>query len=372
MSDVKITYLFLNGRIERIRGKKKYPVEMFYGYQYLKSRFLNVSIIEAKTTNVRAFIQKNIEHRIGHILRIPILFSEFTSFINYFKLRKSDVLIFSNHRTLISAYPMLFINKLFGKSLTSIVFFMGLLKEFPKNRSLHKFKIFFITKILKFTDKVFFLNKSELQVAVEHFPSFKDIFEYYPFSVDLNFWKNEKTPKSNDVLFIGNDGERDYDAVISLVNKLDSLSFTVVSRFIDKSQITNERCKVIQGSWNDSLLSDIDILELYNISRVTIVPLKESLQPSGQSVALQSMACGTPVVITKTQGFWDFENFIDNKNICFARDNSLEEWEKKINFFLKSSSVEYSSFSNDCEKLIKEKYSLDNINKKLESFINNL
>ena len=38
---------------------------------------------------------------------------------------------------------------------------------------------------------------------------------------------------------------------------------------------------------------------------MTIIPLKNSIQPSGQSVALQSMACGTPVVITETFGFWD-------------------------------------------------------------------
>jgi glycosyltransferase involved in cell wall biosynthesis len=78
------------------------------------------------------------------------------------------------------------------------------------------------------------------------------------------------------------------------------------------------------------------------------------------------------VIITKTQGFWDFENFIDNKNICFTRDNSLEEWEKKINYFLKSSSDEYSTFSSYCEKIVKEKYSMDNINKRLENFIKNL
>jgi glycosyltransferase involved in cell wall biosynthesis len=372
MCEKKITYFFLNGRLNRIKSKEKYPVEMFYGYEYLNSRFLNVSIIEAKTTTVRTFIQNNIEHRIGHILRIPILFSHFTSFINFFKLRKSDILIFSNHRTLISTYPMLFINKLFGKSHTSIVFFMGLLKDFPKKKNLYNFKIFFIAKILKFTDKVYFLNKSELQFAVEHFPLFKEIFEYYPFSVDLDFWKKENTLKTNDVLFIGNDGERDYEMVINLINKLDNISFTVISKFIDRNKITNDRCKIIEGSWDDSLLSDTDILKFYNISKVTILPLKESLQPSGQSVALQSMACGTPVIITKTQGFWDFENFIDNKNICFTRDNSLEEWEKKINYFLKSSSDEYSTFSSYCEKIVKEKYSMDNINKRLENFIKNL
>ena len=37
-------------------------------------------------------------------------------------------------------------------------------------------------------------------------------------------------------------------------------------------------------------------------SKITIIPLKNTLQPSGQSVALQSMANGTPVLISKTDG----------------------------------------------------------------------
>ena len=37
------------------------------------------------------------------------------------------------------------------------------------------------------------------------------------------------------------------------------------------------------------------------------MPLVETLQPSGQSVALQSMSMGLPVLITKTEGFWDFD-----------------------------------------------------------------
>ena len=49
--------------------------------------------------------------------------------------------------------------------------------------------------------------------------------------------------------------------------------------------------------------------------------MKESLQPSGQSVALQSIACGTPVLITKTGGFWDNKNFKDKDNIFFAMKN---------------------------------------------------
>lgn len=371
-SNKKITYFFLNGRINRINDNKPYPVEMFYGYQYLNKKFLDVSIIEAKPTIIRNFIQNNIEHRIGHILKIPILFSYFTSFRNYFVMRKRDILIFSNHRALISAYPMLVVSKLFRKSYVSIVFFMGLLKEFPENIFLYKFKLFFIKNILKFSNKVYFLNKSELTRANKLFPDSKNIFEYYPFSVDLDFWKNENQIKSNDVLFIGNDGQRDYSTVINLVNKLNNVSFTIVSKFIDKKKIKNKNCKIIEGSWDDELLSDLDILELYNISKVTIIPLKDSLQPSGQSVALQSMACGTPVLISKTKGFWDYENFINNQNIFFISKNNLQGWIDKISLILNSPDEKYINYSNSCKEIVHKHYSMDNINLKLENFIENL
>lgn len=371
-SKKKITYFFLHGRLNRINSSEPFPVEMFYGYQHLNDKFIDVSIIEAKPTLIRTFIQNNVEHRIGHVLKIPILFSYFTSVKNYFLTRKSDILIFSNHRALISSYPILVINKFFGKSHTSIVFFMGLLNKFPRNRFLYKFKISFTNNILRFSNKVYFLNKSELEKAKELFPQFKNVFEYYPFSVDTDFWQNKNLNKSNDILFIGNDGQRDFDTVIDLVNKLNNNSFVIVSKFIDKNKIQNNNCTVIEGSWDDNLLSDLDILELYNKSKITIVPLKDSLQPSGQSVALQSMACGTPVLITKTKGFWDYENFIDSKNIFFISNNNITNWIDKINFILNFSSEEYINFSNNCEAIVKKRHSMDIINLKLEKFIESI
>ena len=40
------------------------------------------------------------------------------------------------------------------------------------------------------------------------------------------------------------------------------------------------------------------------------------------------MASGTPVIITRTEGFWDKENFIDNMNILFVEKNNIEKWTK--------------------------------------------
>ena len=39
---------------------------------------------------------------------------------------------------------------------------------------------------------------------------------------------------------------------------------------------------------------------------------------------MQSMATGTPVIISKTIGFWDYDNFIDNKNIFLLEDGSID------------------------------------------------
>jgi len=67
--------------------------------------------------------------------------------------------------------------------------------------------------------------------------------------------------------------------------------------------------ELLSGDWKESILSDIEIRKLIQKSRLVILPLKKTFQPSGQSVALQTMACGKPVIISKTDGFWDPENF---------------------------------------------------------------
>ena len=75
----------------------------------------------------------------------------------------------------------------------------------------------------------------------------------------------------------------------------------------------------------------MEIKEFYKKARLTILPIKNTLQPSGQSVALQSISMGVPVIITETMGFWDFTNFKNNKNILFVENNKVETWKKLLN-----------------------------------------
>ena len=71
-----------------------------------------------------------------------------------------------------------------------------------------------------------------------------------------------------------------------------------LSEEISKKNVS-ANSSILKGSWGNPAINDLELRKLYRSAKLTIIPLKESLQPSGQSVALQSIACGTPVLITK-------------------------------------------------------------------------
>ena len=67
----------------------------------------------------------------------------------------------------------------------------------------------------------------------------------------------------------------------------------------------NDNVEIIYGDWHKTALTDLELKNYYENALLTFLPLKETYQPSGQSVTLQSMSLGTPVIITKTNGFWN-------------------------------------------------------------------
>ena len=94
-----------------------------------------------------------------------------------------------------------------------------------------------------------------------------------------------------------------------------------------------------------------------------ILPLKNSTQPSGQSVALQSMSMGIPVLISKTKGFWDKDKFFDNESILFESTNNPDSLVKRLITYL---NPELNKISNNSSKLVREKYNMKEFNKYFE------
>ena len=66
----------------------------------------------------------------------------------------------------------------------------------------------------------------------------------------------------------------------------------------------------------------------------------------------------TPVLITKTKGFWDSTSFIDSENILFLENNSVIDWKDKI---IKVSTDKnfYNILQNNGKELINQEFNIE-------------
>ncbi len=144
------------------------------------------------------------------------------------------------------------------------------------------------------------------------------------FGVDIDFWNQGEAQNDNGyVLSVGNDSNRDFSTLIRAANKLSHHVKILTKRKISDDIPAN--VEMIDGSWKSEELSDADLRELYRKASIVVVPLKETFQPSGQSVVLQAMACGKPVVLTKTRGLWSTKNLCDWGNIVLINPENEDE-----------------------------------------------
>ena len=104
--------------------------------------------------------------------------------------------------------------------------------------------------------------------------------------------------------------------------------------------------------------------ELYDRSRIVILPLINSFQPSVQSVTLQSLSMGLPTLITKTKGFWDYEKFKNYENIIFLENNKLDLWKNEIDLILKNKKT-YKTIQEEGIKTVTQNFNLQVFYEKL-------
>ena len=138
---------------------------------------------------------------------------------------------------------------------------------------------------------------------------------------------------------------------------------------MNNDNLIHNNFKIYNGSWGSPAISDLELRNLYSSSKLTIIPLKNSLQPSGQSVALQSIACGTPVLISKTDGFWDNKNFKNGSNIFFNKDNDLKPGKKKYQDLYKMDSSSYEQVIRSGLDLIHNNYDLNDFCIEIENIL---
>jgi len=127
--------------------------------------------------------------------------------------------------------------------------------------------------------------------------------EAISFGVDTQFWSPGHETGGGYVLSVGNDAQRDFETLVAAAGRFQAPVRILTERALPEPLPPNvER---IRGTWGGQGIRDAGLRDLYRGARCVVVPLHPTLQPSGQSVTLQAMACGKPVVLTRTEGLWD-------------------------------------------------------------------
>lgn len=367
---MSITYVFGDGRSKHILSKENFAKEFFYGFFEFKDEFKNIDFIEFSPKNKKSFINSFFfifSKVLRKISKLSFFFENICTYKNLNILSKSKYIILTNDRIGISTLPLLLILKIFKKSKSTVIV-MGLLAKDTRNIISHITQRLLLIIFFKTVNNFIFLSKGEFNQAKMSFKKYKKKFYFVPFCIDTNFWEQKNNLNSKSILFIGNDGRREYDFAIKLAANMPEFDFTFVTSNINKNDIRSQNITLIEGQWNKKILSDEEVKNIYNESILTIIPIKDSYQPSGQSVALQSMSMGVPVLITETIGFWDKDVFKDGENIFFIEKNDINKWSNKIKEIIQNKKITNQVIDNSFN-LVKNNYNTDFFYKELKEII---
>jgi glycosyltransferase involved in cell wall biosynthesis len=312
----RLTYLLRGGRRERLAETSRGPTEFFYGYQQLLAQGVDVSILEDSDVGMGPPLPlvSRLANKLSPFLGgLPVGMA--LSLLTKRGCRKLDgvgcVVATTNGMGMALA-----IAKAFGQTDTPVLLLaMGIL---PMNPAPLQIRLF---GALSQHVHIACISRGEQEFLQELLPT--QTIHYIPFGVDIDFWHpvSATVDKSNHVLAIGNDAHRDWNALVTAWGP-DLPPLKIVTGLPVPPAPPN--VEIIRGDWRTRILEDAEIRRLYQSASFVVVPVRDTIQPSGQSVCLQAMACGRPVICSDIAGLWDRQLLRDGENVLLVRPESPE------------------------------------------------
>ena len=271
---MKITYFFLYGRKERLKTNPDCPKEMFYSYDYFNKNYPDTEItqfIDNRKTISGKFL-KLVDRVLNKLTKLPFFMNNALTMKNLKLIFKTDYLIMAQDRIALSILPILVMAKIFNRNLNSTFFVMGLYNNKPKLGIFYRIRNTLLKILYLVVDNIIFLGDGEYSHAIRNYPYLKNKAYFLPFMVDFDFWKSENSSKNKDgILFVGNDANRDFETLIKITKKFENINFTFVTKKYKFNKPDIKNTKIIDGSWGNQIISDKELKELYNNSKLTII-----------------------------------------------------------------------------------------------------
>lgn len=304
----KITYLLRGGRRERLAQPGQGPTEFFYGYQQLLARGVDVSMLEDSDVGMAPPLP--LVSRLANMLSpflggLPVGMA--LSLLTKRGCRKLDgagcVVATTNGMGMALA-----IAKALGQTDTPVLLIaMGILPMKPAPLQMRLFSA------LARHIHIACISRGEQAFLQQLLPA--QPIHYIPFGVDHEFWIPDETTCGDYVLAIGNDRSRDWGTLVAAWSP-DLPPLKIVTSL--PVPFSAQNIEVVRGDWRTQVISDEGIRDLLRGARFVVVPLKNTIQPAGQSACLQAMSCGKAVVLSDIAGLWDRDLMVDGQSVLLT------------------------------------------------------
>ena len=359
---MNIYFIFSKGRKKRLINNNSSPSEFFYGFKQLSNLSKNVILLEEEDLGIKphkSFLSYLFRKLSFFSYGIPLqMIYKFLSKKKFINFSDEDILIATTNGI---GLTLAFAQKIGFLKCNLVFIAMGLI---PKYSGLLKILIY---RFILSNTNLLVISNEEKKYLKTLLPK-KDI-QYIPFGVDIKFWHSNRNESEEEYIFsIGNDNSRDWE---TLLNSWDpTLPNLKIVTSIPLKNI-KDNVQIIKGDWRNNLLTDKQILSLYNGAKFVIVPLLDTIQPSGQSVCLQAMACNKPVIMSDISGLWDHIKLIHEENILLVEPQNTKSLNRAI-IKLLTDDILYKKLSKNGRELVEKLYNIENMSKHLKSYIDQL
>jgi len=325
LKEKKICFIFKAGRATKNEQNRVFPTEFFYGYCELKKRGYKVIYLEDIEIGMAwpLCIWTRWIHKLTPALfHLPFGVALNCVFTGGFReLNRYDICIATTNTNGLA----LALLKAAGVLKSKLYFItMGLVSQSLSSVVVQAYR-FVLTHC-----RLISLSKEETRFLNRKLNR-KDIC-HVPFGVDVKFWSlSNGSHARNYVLAIGNDMARDWMTLVQAWRP-DFPVLKIVTNLPVPRHPSN--VEVISGDWRLKTLTDEAVRDLYRGARFVVVPLRQTVQPSGQSVCLQAMSCGKPVILSDIEGLWDRNLMRDGETVLLTPPGDAVSLAEKVQLLL--------------------------------------
>ena len=331
-------------------------IESLLGYDSLDE-----NKYEKKFSNLPRGGTKNFIGRLCHLLEIPFmkLVRIGITLEIYPTLRreiKSTDIIFCVTDGL--GLGLLFWKKLGFVKSDIIVIMMGLPEKIKRFKRIPFIRLF-ISSLLKKASVILTLSDCASKKLINEMKLDHKLIKTFYCGTNINYWKLlPHIDKENFILSIGNDGNRDFKTLIK------ALPENVPLKIITKKQIEEENKKI---EVLKKFFSNQEIKELHNKSLIEVIPSKKlAVESAGLSTALQAMACGAAVIISRCPAIEEL--FTEGEDCLFYEPQNPQDLNKKIKTLWENKDLREKIAANGRKKVL-DNFTCQKMAEQLEKII---